>query len=105
MSEVVLKQKTPIRVLHRRNNDTRPRTIHKAEGKRWEGRSENWFYIDLLTQAGTYIKEFVHGDFGRTKPNVSEILGCECDIVGLDVTNVHLDWPPTAPEQIVEKSS
>jgi len=105
MSEVVLKQKTPIRVLHRRNNDTRPRSIHKAKGKRWEGRSENWFYIDLLTQAGTYIKEFVHGDFGRTKPNVSEILGCECDIVGLDVTNVHLDWPPTVPEQIVEKSS
>ncbi|CBY31022.1 unnamed protein product [Oikopleura dioica] len=107
MSEVVLKQKTPIRVLHRRNNDTRPRSIHKAEGKRWEGRSENWFYIDLLTQAGTYIKEFVHGDFGRTKPNVTEIFGCECDIVGLDVTNVHLDWPPTVPEneQIVEKSS
>ena len=36
----------------------------------------------------------MHGDFGRTVPNVSKILGAEVDIVGLDVMNVKLEWPP-----------
>lgn len=37
--------------------------------------------------AGTYIKEFVHGDFGRTVPNLATLLGggCEADILSLDV--------------------
>ena len=29
LNELELKQKTPVRVLHRRNNDTRPRTVHR----------------------------------------------------------------------------
>lgn len=43
------------------------------------------FQLHLTTQAGTYIKEFVHGDLGRTIPNLGEILGCEVDIIALDV--------------------
>jgi len=94
LTEKVLKQRTPIRVLHRRNNDVRERTVHHCVAHFWEGKSKNWFYIDLETQAGTYIKEFVHGDFGRTVPNVSNLVGAEVDIVGLDVMNVKLEWPP-----------
>jgi tRNA pseudouridine synthase 10 len=26
--------------------------------------------LHMLASAGTYIKEFVHGDFGRTIPNI-----------------------------------
>lgn len=33
----------------------------------------------------SYVKEFVHGDFGRTQPNLSSITGVECDILELDV--------------------
>ena len=33
----------------------------------------------------SYIKEFVHGDFGRTKPNLTSLLGADCDILELDV--------------------
>ena len=43
------------------------------------------FLLKLATQAGTYVKEFVHGDFGRTEPNVSQILDCDVDILALDV--------------------
>lgn len=32
-----------------------------------------------------YIKEFVHGDFGRTKPNLGILLKCDVDILELDV--------------------
>lgn len=44
------------------------------------------------TSAGTYIKEFVHGDFGRTQPNVGSLLGCTATITQLDVMDVHLDF-------------
>ena len=45
----------------------------------------------MLASAGTYIKEFVHGDLGRTIPNVGQLLETEADILQLDVTNVYLD--------------
>ena len=41
------------------------------------------FKLRLATQAGTYVKEFVHGDFMRTRPNLREILGSrDIDILG-----------------------
>lgn len=33
----------------------------------------------------SYVKEFVHGDFGRTKPNLGDLLNSETDILQLDV--------------------
>ena len=53
------------------------------------------FKLRLATQAGTYVKEFVHGDFMRTRPNLREVLGGrDIDILGrysvLSVTN-HFD--------------
>lgn len=50
----------------------------------------------LETQAGTYIKEFVHGDFGRTRPSLADLLGVEngeVDILELDVEKVDQEWP------------
>lgn len=41
---------------------------------------------------GTYIKEFVHGDLGRTVPSVGSLLGCRADILQLDVTKVEDKW-------------
>ena len=38
-----------------------------------------------LTQRTSYIKEFVHGDFGRTKPNLCQLLKMDTDILELDV--------------------
>ncbi len=28
----------------------------------------------MVTSAGTYVKEFVHGDLGRTSPSIGQIL-------------------------------
>ena len=91
MKETVLHQKTPIRVLHRRSLATRDRTVHCMRAELVDPRH---FYLELTTQAGTYIKEFVHGDFGRTVPNLRSILGQDVDIVSLDVCSVLLEWPP-----------
>ena len=80
--DVLVQQKTPLRVLHRRTQMVRPRTIHEMHATLLAPRV---LQLDLCTQAGTYVKEFVHSDFGRTHPSVGSLLGCEADIMQLDV--------------------
>jgi tRNA pseudouridine synthase 10 len=45
-------------------------------------------------QAGTYIKEFVHGDGGRTQPNLGSFLGLSepAEILELDVLEIHMEF-------------
>lgn len=63
-----IQQKTPIRVLHRRPLHTRPRTIYSVKARVQRGNPQA-LIVDIVTQAGTYIKELVHGEFGRTTPH------------------------------------
>uniref|UniRef100_A0A8C3KIX1 tRNA pseudouridine synthase Pus10 n=1 Tax=Calidris pygmaea TaxID=425635 RepID=A0A8C3KIX1_9CHAR len=91
IKELKLDQKTPLRVLHRRPLAVRCRIIHTMKS---EYIDEHHFRLHLKTQAGTYIKEFVHGDFGRTKPNIGSLLNRTADILELDVESVDVDWPP-----------
>ncbi|KAF5300240.1 hypothetical protein FQR65_LT09194 [Abscondita terminalis] len=90
--EIVLDQKTPIRVLHRRPLAVRKKPIYQMRASLVPNK-DNLFELRLVTEAGTYVKEFVHGDFGRTKPSLGDIIGSEVDIVALDVTAINLDWP------------
>ncbi|XP_077231516.1 pseudouridine synthase family protein [Tasmannia lanceolata] len=83
-------QRTPVRVLHRRSPLERKRIIHWMTVERVVG-SCQYFLLHLCTQAGTYIKEFVHGDLGRTHPSIGSILGCRAEILQLDVTDVKMD--------------
>uniref|UniRef100_A0A8C0IND5 tRNA pseudouridine synthase Pus10 n=1 Tax=Chelonoidis abingdonii TaxID=106734 RepID=A0A8C0IND5_CHEAB len=92
MEELKIDQKTPLRVLHRRPLAVRSRVIHTMKS---EYIDDHHFRLHLKTQAGTYIKEFVHGDFGRTKPNIGFLLKRTADILELDVESVDVDWPPT----------
>ncbi|XP_011480821.1 putative tRNA pseudouridine synthase Pus10 isoform X1 [Oryzias latipes] len=95
IKDLTLGQKTPLRVLHRRALAVRQRVIHSMNARYVD---DHHFYLRLKTQAGTYIKEFVHGDFGRTKPNLCELLKTDTDILELDVESVDVDWPPAIPE-------
>jgi len=95
LKDLELEQQTPIRVLHRRANATRHKVVHSVRTVR-EGLADNMFKLDLVTSAGTYVKEFVHGDFNRTKPNVKSLLGVDTDILALDVMEVKLHWPPSS---------
>ncbi len=89
--DLVIKQTTPIRVLHRRTLAVRERVIYLMETEMIDA---HHFRLKLVTQAGTYIKEFVHGDFGRTQPTVGTLMGCSADILSLNVLDVQLEWPP-----------
>ena len=92
VKDLSILQRTPVRVLHRRPLATRPRTIHTISAIAHNS-NPLIFKLHLSTQAGTYIKEFVHGDFGRTSPDLSTLLGAEVDIIALDVESVNVDWP------------
>jgi hypothetical protein len=83
-----VQQSTPVRVLHRRSALVRPRRVHEFS---YEIVNEHYLLIDLVTQSGTYIKEFVHGDRGRTVPSLGSLLGCACDIIQLDVIDLISD--------------
>jgi tRNA U54 and U55 pseudouridine synthase Pus10 len=39
------------------------------------------------------VKELIHGDRGRTQPSMTELLGKPCDVVELDVQEVHDTGP------------
>ncbi|XP_035516004.1 putative tRNA pseudouridine synthase Pus10 [Morone saxatilis] len=95
IKDLTLDQKTPLRVLHRRALAVRQRVIHSMNTRFLDS---HHFYLGLKTQAGTYIKEFVHGDFGRTIPNLCKLLKTDTDILELDVESVDVDWPPSIPE-------
>ena len=48
------------------------------------------FKLYLCCQAGTYIKEFVHSDFGRTRPSLGELLSDRAvDILSLSLSGCH----------------
>jgi tRNA U54 and U55 pseudouridine synthase Pus10 len=87
LGDVNITQNTPVRVLLRRAALPRQRHINNIKVT-WV--NPHFFYLDLETQAGTYVKEFVHGDKGRTNPSISAILDSQCDILQLDVSGLIL---------------
>jgi len=73
-----VQQRTPERVSHRRADLDRARRV-------LEFRVEGPGRFRITGEAGLYIKELVHGDGGRTRPSVQEMLGVKCTVVSLDV--------------------
>lgn len=90
LKDLKVLQRTPIRVLHRRSPLEREKIIHWMKTETIAGSSQ-YFLLHLCTQAGTYIKEFVHGDLGRTHPSIGSILGCRAEILQLDVTDIKME--------------
>jgi tRNA pseudouridine synthase 10 len=84
---VTIHQNTPLRVLHRRTNAVRTRQVLSLNAQRID---DHHFRLVISTQAGTYVKEFVHGDLRRTKPSISSILGCKTDLLELDCEGIQL---------------
>ncbi|MBX8642636.1 MAG: tRNA pseudouridine(54/55) synthase Pus10 [Thermoplasmata archaeon] len=81
----MIAQRTPLRVVHRRADVVRERRLIDCRLLEFDGDEAT---VQVTAQSGTYIKEFVTGDEGRTVPNISGALGLECRIVSLDVLEV-----------------
>ncbi|MEW5996394.1 MAG: tRNA pseudouridine(54/55) synthase Pus10 [Candidatus Micrarchaeota archaeon] len=84
----ILKQKTPVRVMHRRADKIRER---HAEAVRAEMEGE-FIVADIRADAGTYIKELISGDEGRTEPSFSSLLGKGCFCKKLAVVKIEDDF-------------
>lgn len=100
VANIALQQRTPIRVLHRRPLATRERMVYSLSAERVGNETSHYFALMISTQAGTYVKEFVHSDLGRTHPSLGSLLDTECDILALDVVAVELDWPKSLDSQV-----
>lgn len=79
-------QRTPHRVEHRRADLVRKREIRWVEA---EMVGDDEFDLTLNTESGTYVKEFVSGDDGRTTPNFSDAIGTKCVVETLDVIAIN----------------
>ena len=87
-----LAQRTPNRVAHRRADKVRKRKVLQADGALVEvidGVMEA--EISLRCESGTYVKETVHGDDGRTQPSVASMIKADCNVLWLDVADIHAD--------------
>lgn len=87
---VVIHQRTPLRVSHRRSDRVRKRRVIDIECM---GMEDGEFLIDIVGEAGLYIKELISGDGGRTKPSFAEIIGSPARVTRLDVVMVEAVVP------------
>ena len=86
IKDLKITQITPLRVLHKRVLKTREKIIYELNIK--EIYNKHFMTVEIKSSAGTYIKEFVNGDLGRTYPSMCDIIGNDCDIIQLDVEDI-----------------
>lgn len=79
-------QRTPLRVSTRRSDLVRDKQVNSMVLEEVSG---NIAVINVQAQAGTYIKELIHGDEGRTTPSLSETYGEQLAVESLDVVWIH----------------
>ena len=93
LSGVKLAQRTPERVAHRRADLIRRRTVFETSKPSIETMEDGTREIEftLRCESGTYVKETVHGDGGRTQPSLSSLIKAKCDVLWLDVGDIHAD--------------
>lgn len=86
--EEVVVQRTPQRVAHRRADLDRRRRVRVVD---LQVMAPDRLELRLLCQHGTYVKEWISGDEGRTVPSLASLLGtaCRCDV--LDVLEILTD--------------
>jgi tRNA pseudouridine synthase 10 len=83
----IIKQRTPIRVSHRRADKIRIREVKEIVTKKLDSK-----HLELIVncEGGLYIKELISGDEDRTQPSVSSLLGIKALCVDLDVLEVNI---------------
>ena len=81
-----IKQQTPTRVKHRRADILRKRGVREIS---YTILGKKKLRIKVKGESGLYIKELIHGDGGRTKPSIAELLNSNVEKIVLDVLKIH----------------
>ncbi|MCL4325461.1 MAG: tRNA pseudouridine(54/55) synthase Pus10 [Candidatus Thermoplasmatota archaeon] len=79
-------QKTPTRVLSRRADLIRKREVKDII---LVDNIDKTYKLKIRAESGTYIKELINGDGGRTTPSFTEVVGTGCEVKELDVVKVY----------------
>jgi tRNA pseudouridine synthase 10 len=82
-----MQQQTPQRVAHRRADLVRERWIEILGAEPAEDHP-GCFRVKIRTQHGTYVKEAVTGEAGRSTPSLASLIGRPCRCVELDVLDI-----------------
>lgn len=82
---IVVTQRTPDRVAHRRADKDRERWI---EFRSILPEEPARLRVRLSTQHGTYVKEVLSGEGGNTHPSLASLLGVPCRCLELDVLGI-----------------
>ncbi|MBD3406000.1 MAG: tRNA pseudouridine(54/55) synthase Pus10 [Candidatus Lokiarchaeota archaeon] len=88
--DIEIEQRTPNRVAHRRSDLVRVKHVYEIKLKRKE---KLLLEGSFKVQGGTYIKELISGDEGRTKPSLTEVLETPCLCTELNVTAIYTGKP------------
>jgi tRNA pseudouridine synthase 10 len=88
LSGQTLEQQTPQRVAHRRADKVRKRKVMSIDNIQVV---DHEIEFDVRCESGTYVKELVHSDEGRTNPSVAGVLEADCEVIWLDVKDIHAD--------------
>ncbi len=88
LSNIILEQETPTRVLGRRYDKLRKKKIYYFKLIKYNPINP---IFEIKSESGTYIKELIHGDRGRTKPSLAEILNQKIGVKQLIVKKIIYD--------------
>ena len=88
-----LAQRTPERVAHRRADKIRKRKVLETSNPSIKEDEDGNLVAEfsLRCESGTYVKETVHGDSGRTQPSIASLIKAKCTVEWLDVADIHAD--------------
>jgi tRNA pseudouridine synthase 10 len=87
LKDVTITQRTPYRVMRRRADLLRYKKVQQIK---LTPIGRNFAEFQIVCQGGTYVKEFISGDDGKTTPSLSEVLRTQCRCVELDLMDVYL---------------
>ncbi|MHA2243791.1 MAG: tRNA pseudouridine(54/55) synthase Pus10 [Candidatus Hodarchaeales archaeon] len=87
-SDLLIQQRTPLRVAHRRADKVRSRKVSLFQIKKIE---PHQLTVYIVCEGGLYVKELISGDEGRTQPNLAEHLNTSAVVTHLDVIEVFSD--------------
>ena len=87
-------QRTPERVVHRRADLERRRWVRLDSV---EPAPDGCIRIRVRSEHGTYIKEAISGEGGRTHPSLASLLDVRCECRELDVVGIFDEAPAEAP--------
>ena len=88
-------QRTPERVVHRRADLERKRWIQLTAVDPVQG----GLRVRVRSAHGTYIKEAISGEGGRTTPSLASLLDVRCECRELDVVNMFEEVEESAPAE------